>query len=321
MNIHYGHDDDDDEDEADQAPPAYPSTGSSRAPSPRGRVEYMSPHRPNMEPRVADTQQDYPYSSTSANVERHALGYASIAALRERVADTMLTGVYRAPNAKGSTATTTETLYTQTEDLPTRDIGVGVNDNLIEGERIHELKLGLCAPHDLPLMAVAQLLEAERRLSDLLNRLEAEIVRAEAQEERKRLRDSQDEDEANQAHGTYGRFESTDQWTKRFATSIDKRLRRRHGDIEGVTPAVFWHRSKADRVASPPRKRMDHKSPERQRVAMFASISFPQPFADFQTAGGAAAAVSAPPPASAAPTASGRRTSSPAVGVRPSRAL
>jgi hypothetical protein len=230
----------------------------------------MSPARPNRAPLDDEMMYD---EGVLGNAERRALGYATLGAWRERVAATMAGGLYIAPGTRGSTTTTTEAICTQTEELPTRDVGVGVTDNLIEGERKHELELGLCAPHDLPLMSVSQLLEAERRLSDLLNRLESEIVRAEAQQERQRAQEVEGAAEADaKAFGTYGRFLTTDEWTKRFATSIDRRLRRRYGDIEGVTPAMFWHRTKAESVASPPRRHMATMSPERERVAKFAAM-------------------------------------------------
>jgi hypothetical protein len=257
----------------DESPPRDPNgIATIRNPSPHGRHEQSSPARPNTQPHDADTQPDYPYSSTiGTNAERHTLGYATIQALRERVAATMINESYRAPNARGTVPSTTETMAVQTEELPTREMGVGVTDTLIEGERTHELELGLCPAHDMPLMAVSQLLEAERRLSDLLNRLEAEVGRAEAQERRRVAREQEEEEE--QTHGTFGRFESTAQWTDRFAKAVDRRLRRRHGDAEGVTPALFWHRAKAEAVASPPRKRMDNFTPERRRVAQLTQVT------------------------------------------------
>ena len=222
---------------------------------------------------------------------REDLGYLSMDQAKARAVGVFLGNRYTADPRPLPTRTTSHTIHTQsdfvdnvaapTADGNTHDGGGDNGNDDADGHhhdqhdkkhrdaRHHDLALGLCSPHDLPVMAVAQLLEAEHRVADLLNRLEEEIARAEDERRRRQIDDDAFEDaEASLAARC---ATSTSAWNERMKETIDRRLRRRHKDPSGTTPSVFWHRAKLDYVGSPMRARQDMSSPTRERSAMLAA--------------------------------------------------
>jgi hypothetical protein len=204
-------------------------------------------------------------ASTSVPSTREQLHYPTLAESKARALNTFATNRYAAYHRPLHLTAVTDTMATQTDDVPTRETAAGPTTGEVQARR-HELRLGLCSPHDLPVMAVTQLLEAERRVADLLNCIEEEIARAEAEDRRQRSADDAIEDA--QAAEAARCARSTSAWNERMSQTIDRRLRRRHNDPTGVTPSVFWHRAKLGYVSSPMRQRQDQGSPTRDRARL-----------------------------------------------------
>ena len=77
---------------------------------------------------------------------------------------------------------------TQTQSIQTRTAGVCDGDiDAMPSERSIDLRVNLPHPGEFPILAASQLLEAERRLVDLLARLEVEMERVTHEEEQKKI--------------------------------------------------------------------------------------------------------------------------------------
>jgi hypothetical protein len=124
---------------------------------------------------------------------------------------------------------------TQTAKPKMADASALVVDGEIRAERLVDMDLGVMMPKDLPALTTMQLLEMERRLSDLVQRMQNEHDRAmeeqrqvetaeqiAAQREMKAKKDKQ--------HGGFGggRVISTLEWTQQMRGRVEQRLKQRH---------------------------------------------------------------------------------------------
>mgnify|MGYP001562904196 CR=1 FL=1 len=155
------------------------------------------------------------------NVEREIVGFPALPAWKSRALATLLGERYMS-NDSHRIAAPKESFGVQTEEVPIRDIGVGVTDDDFVAERRHVLQLNLCLPKDMPQMSVTQLLQAQRRLEDLLDRLTTEINRAKEQEDAANAKRLEEERAAST------QFVPTDTWQQRMTEKIKERLERRY---------------------------------------------------------------------------------------------
>jgi hypothetical protein len=164
----------------------------------------------------------------------------------------MTGGVYTIP--EWDTRRTTSGAAQQTDKIQVRDVGVcdGIAD--FEEERRHlDLRTNLPTPGSFPVLTVSQLLEAEKRILELITRLELEIGRCHDEEEAVKIA-------SNQHTTTNGAYVSTVEWTQRMKARVTDRLRARgHDDSE-----VAFYADKLLLAASPLRRHFVTAPPRRE---------------------------------------------------------
>jgi hypothetical protein len=182
---------------------------------------------------------------------RRAFGFASAANLRARVATIMTTGRYVVP--EWDTRKKSAVAAQQTDRLYVRDVGVcdGIAD--FEEEQRHlDLKIGMPTPGTFPVLTVSQLLDAEKRVLELITRLELEIGRCHDEERTKKI--------SMNTLSTNGMYVSTAEWTHHMRERVTDRLRARGQDEAEV--AFYSH--KLLQASSPQRRQLVTASPRRE---------------------------------------------------------
>lgn len=226
-------------------------------------------------------QRDKETQRTDPTDLRKALGFRTSDTLRDRVAETMTSGVYSAPNI--SPAVTKESFGMQT-DVKWVDKGVSEHDSYVTPPmRLEKLKLGLPMPSDFPLLTVSQLLDAEKRLSLLLAKLEDHVLRAEEDERREKEAKELAAAETQMAQATREGYllskdgderetlsmfegvvaENKQKWNEDRVRSIEKRMMLRHLDPGCTKAPTQWATAKLEILKSTPSKtkKERYKSP------------------------------------------------------------
>lgn len=212
---------------------------------------------------------------------RRSAGFATASELRARVAEVMASQKYSIP--KRNEQVPCESFSTQTDTLAVRTIGVGDGDtDALPHRREYELDLHLPRPSDFPLLTAAQLLEARKRLSELLLRLEQEILRC--GEENEVIRQ-----QALELAGVpvKSSFLTTQEWNEKMSTTVTQRMRHRHSDARGETPPIYWLNQKQETTVaplSPPRSQRLNKDKPLSRGMQIATS--PSIFMKSPTVGG-----------------------------------
>lgn len=198
---------------------------------------------------------------------RRFLGFASVSKLRERAAQVMTTGLYNIPDwdTRKRTAPATQ----QTEKFPVRDIGVcdGIAD-FDEERRQIDLRLGIPTPGDFPVLTVSQLIEAEKRVMELIHTLELAVGRCYDELESAKKASLNPFEQR-------GKYLNAHEWSSQMTQKVGERLRTRDSDTKRT-----WHLEKTSSAASPIRKQFMTASPRRERALQVARApSFFQPSA------------------------------------------
>ncbi len=188
---------------------------------------------------------------------RRAYAFAPQASLRARVASVMTSGLYTVPD--WDTRKKTTGAVQQTDRIALRDIGVcdGIVDN-DEEQRHIDLKINIPTPGMFPVLTVAQLLDAQKRIMDLITRLELEIGRCHDEEVAKKA--------AINPLTTNGSYVSTSEWTQHMRERVTDRLRARGQDDAEV--AFYAH--KLMLASSPQRRQLVTASPRREAALAIA---------------------------------------------------
>ena len=117
----------------------------------------------------------------------------------------------------------------QTEDVATRDVGLGDGDvDALPPERTLDIPTDLPDVAEFPILSLPQQLEAERRLQGLLARVEEEIKRVAEEARREAQKNNAKDPHGGQSLGGSGGFMSTDEWNVRMASAVTNRLRGKH---------------------------------------------------------------------------------------------
>ena len=122
-----------------------------------------------------------------------------------------------------------------------------------EEERRHlDLRINIPTPGTFPVLTVSQLLDAEKRIMELITKLELEIGHCHDEELAKKA--------AMNPFSTNGQYVTSDEWTHRMTERVTDRLRAR-GQDEGE--AQFYSH-KLLLAASPQRRKLVTASPRRE---------------------------------------------------------
>ena len=194
---------------------------------------------------------DYGSQHSDPTNLRRVHGFASVDKLLARVASVMTSGVYTPP--EWDTRKKTVGSGQQTDSVAVRDIGVcdGIAD--FEEERRHiDLRIKIPTPGTFPVLTVSQLLDAEKRIMELITVLELEIGRCHDEEQAKKA--SMNPFSAN------GQYVSPEEWTQRMTERVADRLRARGQD---ESEALFYSH-KLRLAASPQRRKLVTASPRRE---------------------------------------------------------
>ena len=120
--------------------------------------------------------------------------------------------------------------YIQTEPPAMKDASAMIIDGNMESERLNNLDIGIPGPADLPVLTTSQLLELERRLGDLMGRLEEEVRNAEGEIKRAKEQAAELEKRESVMHSNrFGKWQTNEEWVLRMRNKIEGRLHKRHG--------------------------------------------------------------------------------------------
>lgn len=151
-----------------------------------------------------------------------------------RATATVLGGIYRVQDAASARSELQSAMMRdsvmQTEPPKTKDASAMIIDGQMESERLNNLEIAIPIPAELPVLTTSQLLELERRLGDLVSRLEDEILRADGEvRRRKEQAAEQAKREEVMSSNRFGKYTTNDEWALALRDRIEKRLHRRHG--------------------------------------------------------------------------------------------
>jgi hypothetical protein len=151
-----------------------------------------------------------------------------------RATCTVLGGVYRTADAASSRAEFATAMMRdsamQTEPPKMKDASAMIIDGEMESERLNNLELGIPVAAELPVLNTSQLLELERRVGDLVSRLEDEIQRAEGENKRRKEQSAEQmRREEVMNSNRFGKYVTNDEWAAALRNRIEKRIVKRHG--------------------------------------------------------------------------------------------
>ena len=251
------------------SPSQLPRGNSSAGPSPRVSPRLSPRVSPSLSPRGSPSHAEVEKQehgtqcseyAESLQTQRARLGMLTPAELKQRALETLVGGVYPTRKIRNDNVKC-ESLGVQTEQPTVHSVAAGDGESaaVFATSRTHELSLALPTPQEFPCLTVSQLLEAQRRVEELLTRLETEILRA-VEEDSRRAQANPESTPAprslGDAHdGAPTSLLSTSEWDLKMSQKVEKRLRCRYRDFTGEKPPTYWQRSKLDANASPLRDR------------------------------------------------------------------